>query len=84
MWNKIKLEEELNISLLCLFTRDNWGAWGDRNPAVYFVSYTDVFRHYTHVSAGELQFGNSYCSIFVANEFVSSLEMHLIYVIEKR
>ena len=73
----------MSNDLLCLFTRDSCGAWGARTPAKFLISYFDVLRQYTHVLAGELPLPYNFRSFFVANQFVSSFELSLLYAIKK-
>ena len=54
----------------------------DRTPDVVFL-YFDVLRQYKHVMAGDLPSRCVFPSFFVPDQFVSSFELILLYVIEK-
>ena len=78
---QLKLEEGLSINQLCLFARDSYGALWDRTPAVFFISCTDVLRQF-HMFLLENCLYSSFCSFIEADEFVSSFELNLLYIIE--
>ena len=48
-----------------------------------FVSYTDLLRQYSHILARKLPFRHSFRLFFLDNEFVSTVEFNMLYVVEK-